>query len=446
MPRQPLFLLLLWLTLACDVRSTLPDLDELDDAPSAIQAPSEGRPTTPAVPTPGPAKQQANAPRDHVPADFEFDDEEFEGLPPPPGPEHTTTPPSQKRAPPEPSVLTTLSDVLRRRPATQQEHFYYEAICTAYLVLYGATWYFGRRANEALARRWVQQTRALFQEQFSRVGTGQEKDRSGVAEPLLVKDSASDFEFYATGRVHCQSCLVSLALRQRQDVTCRLTELVFPKSDRMILEVAMNDDCLEPLCFVVARDTETLEDIRKGHLDVSTCSSSLTDGRIHGLPAGFQVLTDSPELAARGPRSLIPDVVVNTVGQSSAYFHSMHISDLLCTEDLQLAALVGSAHTGAERTAPDPQYGRKALRFVFALPPEQETDHLLALLQMAFHMIDHVATVKLSSTTKQKNMLQRAQVQGQPTPNPSATDNKPQRGDKRQPEERPGDGTRRRKR
>lgn len=33
----------------------------------------------------------------------------------------------------------------------------------------------------------------------------------------------------------------------------------------------------------------------------------------------------SPELAARGPRSLIPDVVVNTVGQSSAYFHSMHI-------------------------------------------------------------------------------------------------------------------------
>ena len=64
-------------------------------------------------------------------------------------------------------------------------------------VLYGINFVYGRKQNENIAKAWVKTNWKLFERNFSYFGDG--KGNS------LIKDSESEYIFYASGRAHCRS-------------------------------------------------------------------------------------------------------------------------------------------------------------------------------------------------------------------------------------------------
>jgi len=64
-------------------------------------------------------------------------------------------------------------------------------------VLYGINFVYGRKQNENIAKAWVKTNWKLFERNFSYFGDG--KGNS------LIKDSESEYIFYASGRAHCRN-------------------------------------------------------------------------------------------------------------------------------------------------------------------------------------------------------------------------------------------------
>ena len=63
-----------------------------------------------------------------------------------------------------------------------------------------------------------------------------------------MKDSASEFKFYASGRRHCSSLLATLELRKRQDLLLgyALAPLL-PHEERIDMQVSLREaKCLGP--------------------------------------------------------------------------------------------------------------------------------------------------------------------------------------------------------
>lgn len=69
---------------------------------------------------------------------------------------------------------------------------------------------------------------------------------------LLIRQSASSFQFYATGRRFCRSLTAHLDLRKRQDLLSYLVRLVSPGDDVLDIEVEMNEAAMPPIVLAIA--------------------------------------------------------------------------------------------------------------------------------------------------------------------------------------------------
>lgn len=61
----------------------------------------------------------------------------------------------------------------------------------------------------------------------------------GDSAEVLMKDSASEFKFYASGRRHCSSLLATLELRKRQDLLLGyVLAPLLPHEERIDMQVS----------------------------------------------------------------------------------------------------------------------------------------------------------------------------------------------------------------
>lgn len=67
-----------------------------------------------------------------------------------------------------------------------------------------------------------------------------------------MRDSASSFKMYATGRRFCKSFTAHLDLRKRQDLLSYIVNLFSPSDDELKIEVEMNEASMPPLVLAVA--------------------------------------------------------------------------------------------------------------------------------------------------------------------------------------------------
>jgi len=75
----------------------------------------------------------------------------------------------------------------------------------------------------------------------------------GDSAEVLMKESASEFKFYASGRRHCSSLLATLDLRKRQDLLRGyLLAPLLPHDERIDVQVNMLPGAMPPLVLVVA--------------------------------------------------------------------------------------------------------------------------------------------------------------------------------------------------
>ena len=68
----------------------------------------------------------------------------------------------------------------------------------------------------------------------------------------LLKESASEYKLYASGRRHCNSLNGTLKLRNRQDIFSLILELIWPGEDRIELEVYMKEQSMPLTVLAVA--------------------------------------------------------------------------------------------------------------------------------------------------------------------------------------------------
>lgn len=102
-------------------------------------------------------------------------------------------------------VLTSASTASSVMQSFRLENFYTEIVVLAMFAFYLVNFLVGRNRNNEIAKAWTQANHQLMDSNFSYVGDGKGH--------LLIKDSQSDYIFYASGRVNCRSLTTKLTVR-----------------------------------------------------------------------------------------------------------------------------------------------------------------------------------------------------------------------------------------
>mmetsp|Transcript_6595 Transcript_6595/g.12181 ORF Transcript_6595/g.12181 Transcript_6595/m.12181 type:complete len:367 (-) Transcript_6595:74-1174(-) len=246
-------------------------------------------------------------------------------------------------------------------------------VVVVYFLVYLAGW----RTNKALATNWMRATSAGFKREFKEIGVCKGREETSRVEiqghkptkDAMYIDGPQRFQFYATGRKHCQGCLVTLDLKPRQDFLSLLYSLFYFWEDTLFIDVPVSEPTMLPFVFSIVRRVD-LDFTFRTMQDVSRFARKVP---LELLPRSLVCLTDCSELV---PHFLTADVVKVFVSLQD-YIEQIHLSDQ--------NALSGY---GPEVSHP------RALRFRFRLPGSAEKCQVV--MDLVYTFIDLVATAQMS--------------------------------------------------
>ncbi len=142
----------------------------------------------------------------------------------------------------------------------------YEMFFALVLLGYGVQFFVGKKRNEALALAWLGRNMDYFREQFAAIGIDEDPKKAApppaegetrTRSALMEQHSYNLFKFYATGRMNCTYCLVSLETKRRQDMFTMATfNLLWPEIDRASYEVPLAFSDPFPCIFAVVKRSE----------------------------------------------------------------------------------------------------------------------------------------------------------------------------------------------
>mmetsp|Transcript_21450 Transcript_21450/g.29811 ORF Transcript_21450/g.29811 Transcript_21450/m.29811 type:complete len:475 (+) Transcript_21450:80-1504(+) len=340
------------------------------------------------------AKTNTRIDKVHQSREIEWDEDEFDGIPPSSSPrKFVATAGSTKKD----ETSNNTYQWLLGGPATPQKHYYYEMILGVFFLIYVVNYLLGSHANNKLAFQWVcafGNPQADLASNFHLLGHN--KDPHAWGETPLTKESAYEFKLYASGRHYCKFMTATLSLKKRHDLYSYLWNLIFPAEDTVSIDVAMNDESMEPLVFAVAR-TKKAKAMMKDCSDLGKLATVLEapDRRKQWVSPKFSVMGESLEVA----ESLLVDSVIENILSEKAqsgvgrYFQWMHFTDQCSSQSL---ALRGEA---------------KVLSFCFSLPKLRSMEEHQALIRLVPRYIDAVARLVVSAAAKNKAIKARAQVE-----------------------------------
>lgn len=264
----------------------------------------------------------------------------------------------------------------------------YECVASAFVVLYIIVYIYGRIVNSRMAYFFYEQTKDLFQQQFTALSLYADHTHK---DPLIV-DADHSFKFYASGRRFVSGMLATLDLRRRQDLLAFFFSFIdlSPNQDVLNLEFFLGDEDMKNFVFAVCKKRDEKK-LRKNNNDLETLATSVKSRR---LPTDqFALLTDCPEVEA----DLLIDSVVNTIKANQDLFLSLHLTD-------ENSVSIYSLPSSQTQNLPShithtlhPQYP-KVLRFRFLLPSSSNSAdyaRLLRLIEMACQMVDLVGSLRV---------------------------------------------------
>ena len=128
----------------------------------------------------------------------------------------------------------------------------YEIIMLILVVVFIINCFIGKSSNENMAEKWIKNNKDFFSANYAHIGinTGEEKDS------VMMKESYNNYKFYASGRVHLNSTLVSLDFKKRQDLFTGITSVFFPERDRIVYEIALSTSNI-PMVFCICKKKDT---------------------------------------------------------------------------------------------------------------------------------------------------------------------------------------------
>lgn len=218
-----------------------------------------------------------------------------------------------------------------------------EFLALGVIALYIAVYIKGRRRNHHIARQFIHSVHGLFCSRFLEAGPA-EPSLATDRRQLLSRDSASSFLYYATGSRACDGVLVSINLASRQDLFMMMWGLFGPVQDMVTIEVALNDEDMEPMVFAVTpkrRQRQLLQEVPHLADYASVVRAPL-------LPSGLICFSETPALM----ESLVQPTVEKILKEYS------DLLEFMCFTDQNEQPILGRKATP-----------KKALRFRFRLPP-----------------------------------------------------------------------------
>lgn len=316
----------------------------------------------------------------------EWDEDEFEGFPVEPTLEEETCKFTGNATPNEHDSVMDQNP----RPdfAKGPRSYMIEIVSGLFLVSFVVNYFLGKKENEARVLAWAAKFAtkgSIFEKNFSLLGVGDGKDEDS---PLLLKEGANVFKFYASGRRYCQGMVVTMELKSRHDLISRVFNLIVQRRDEIMFEVYMNEEAMDHVVLAVAKKKK-VKAMVKDERDLGRFAGSVT------APVGRKwvveelgVVSESKEVAG----DLITETVLEQVFGDKAfekygkYFISMHFSD-----------------QRLERH-------RKMLVFKFALPSAKNMADMTHLVTLVPYYIDLIGRYKLSSLAHSKTEAARQKV------------------------------------
>lgn len=174
-----------------------------------------------------------------------------------------------------------------------------------------------------------------------------------------MPDGYSTYKLWASGNVHCGSCLATLDLARRQDAfSTYLLSLVYPAQDLCHLDIPL-DRC-ETLCFYLCRKKEATA----VHQREADLKSFAKPRKPEDIPPSLQVFADSMEAVD----TLLSKRVKTTISKFEQSVQLIHISDQM---------------EGVKK---------KALRATFKLPSDlSKMGDITELIAMTLHLVSVAA-------------------------------------------------------
>lgn len=211
----------------------------------------------------------------------------------------------------------------------------------------------------------------LFEAQFAVPGAYNGEEQGA----RLIKDSQSCYKFYASGRRNCDGVMATLDLVKRHDLLSVLLAQVDMERtrDTVTLEVKMDDRGMPPVVLAVVQ-RKRLAKVKAEFVDLEQYASPC--GAPRGLGDSLAAMADIPEHAST---FLSPEICAALEGGADLV-HALHVTDRFA---------------GAEKL------GANVVRLVAYLPrTPDDMKRLHRLSEMLMHLVDVVATTKLSAQTQ----------------------------------------------
>lgn len=247
------------------------------------------------------------------------------------------------------------------------EDFYPEIGILVLFALYGINFWIGKGKNFDIATAWLSATIEHFQNNFSYLGDGKGH--------LLIKDSQSDYIFYASGRVHCKKLLARIELRKRHDLASVVQDMVLPTYDKILIEVEMNDKDQDNFVFgIVKKKLATAA--KKERYDLTTFSKTIEN---HKLSNNFVIFSEFQELL----ETVLRKPILDKIEENMEYIDSIFISDQPLIKP-----------TDIKQKAP------KTICFVFRIPDLKDMQKAQSLQELVTTIIDNVPVLSKEARSK----------------------------------------------
>lgn len=235
------------------------------------------------------------------------------------------------------------------------------------LLCYIANIWIGRAKNTdvamAFARTFCPEG-SLLDRNFSQVGP-----RIDGTKDIILRESMSKFNIYATGRRFCKNFQATLDLKHRQDLLYMASYTVSPQADHINIDIAMNEANMQPLVLVIATP-RLAKELSKSLADVQSFARPIEVSQhlLPGFPSkSLRVWTESKSTFYDLMTEKIMDLLFGRAAfeEASKYFRYLHFS------------------------SENPEgFSKHSLKLSFNLPPQDQMQDLTKALTATLHFID----------------------------------------------------------
>lgn len=255
---------------------------------------------------------------------------------------------------------------------TDTKKFFYEFMLVIILVIYVTNYFLGKKLNEKYVLLWTQQNKPFFDTEFAHVGVG-----PGPEGAFVQAESANSFKFYASGRQNCESALVTLDYKKRQDLLSMfIFNLIWPERDRLRVDIVIDTPVAQPFVFAVTK-RRGAKDIQSNNNDVKNFCRRMPHAE---LEKSYAVFGETEETSS----FVLTNAVVSTLKKNENVVESIIISDLR-------------------------QSGKQFLRAELNVPSDylKNPAEFQTVFKMLFYLVDQVANFKMSGAGRARAEKER---------------------------------------